>query len=229
MRSVVSLSVANQEIVSVFERKVNKKSSFIEQVTLKLGLMVRQSMKGNVKALVALSKLKERILDEIDAIFDESDKYEGMIEKRSGNRNKTTVNFINRFNVEMNCSNEIGFSLIELFYEFDALISKLKHFRLLGGFEDNEAFYAVKSKIQKKLNTLLTSIVISPSNKLSAITVDEFIQNPNFDVLPIEDLNILINSLNASYAPGYSPRVREQHVINLKRIEQEQPNQLKTA
>lgn len=229
MRSIVTISLANHELATLFERRLSGNRLFMDQVTLKLGLMVRQCMDGNVQALVSLMHIQEKILNEIDYVFDETDKYQGRIDKRSNSTNRNKVEFTKHFKGKISCSNEISFNLVELFNQYDELISKLKHFLLIGGFEDRVGFFAVKSRYQKRLNRLLSEIVLKRSKQLDPMSLDEYIAKYDGVILPEQERETLIKAINSSFGPAYSPHVKSQKIFKLKKMAGKQLKQSESA
>ncbi|WP_028389302.1 AcaB family transcriptional regulator [Legionella fairfieldensis] len=221
MQATIKLPVVNKETIDVLNRVLPDGRSYLERVYVKIGLLIKASALNNAFALVNLYQLHDEIIN-LSAYFDdEVDKFEGQIEKKK-TINPTKVSFIAQSEHDLPCNNPLACSLYELMVGFDKLLSTLKLLHLSGLLESKAALYQLKERYQKKLNTLLSQIIQTPSTQHYPTSVAELIETPDaFDKTSIR-LDVLIQALDAPYAPGVSAQGLHQMKYKLKQLVQRQ-------
>ena len=215
MQATIHLDIVNKETMNVLNRTLPNNDNYFERVSVKIGLLIKDSLLGNAFALVSLYQLHDEILN-LSACFDDDvDKFEGQIEKKNI-RSLSKVNFVAQYSHDMPYGNALSCALYELIEVFDKLISRLKLLHLSGLLESRAAFYQLKEEYQKKLNALLSKIIQTPSSKRHSATVSELIEDPdNFKTSQISP-HTLKEALDAPYAPGFSPQVLSNLKYQLK-------------
>ncbi len=209
MQATLNLKIVNKETMNVLTRTLPNKANYFERVGVKIGLLIKESLLHNAYALVSLYQLHEEILN-LNAYFDdEIDKFEGQIEKKKV-FDCSKVNFIAQYHYDMPCQDALRLALYELMQGFDKLISTLKLLHLSATLESRSAFYQLKERYQKKLNSLLSEIIQVPSAKIRNITITELIENPETVAHNAINIQVLIKAVNAPYAPELSPQKVQQ-------------------
>lgn len=215
MQTTMRFDIVNKETMNLLKRTLPNKDNYFERVFVKISLLIKDSIKGNAYALVSLYQLQDEILN-LSAYFDdEIDKFEGQIEKKKV-LDPNKINFIAKYHYDLACNNALSLALYELMEGFDKLISTLKLLHLSGSMESRPAFYQLKERYQKKLNTLLSKVIQTPSSKNHSTTVSELIENPGQFNAPQINLHTLKEALDAPYAPGFSPQVLSNLKYKLK-------------
>lgn len=215
MQATMQLNIVNKETMKLLNRTLPNKDNYFDRVCVKIGLLIKDSLLSNAFALVSLYQMHDEILNLSACFDDEADKFEGQLEKKKS-LDPGKVNFISRYDYDMPCGNALFCTLYELIEGFDKLISRLKLLHVSGLLESRGAFYQLKEGYQKKLNTLLSQIIKTPSSKHHSISVSELIDNPDqFNTYKIS-LNTLKEALDAPYAPGLSPQILSNLKYKLK-------------
>lgn len=210
MRATVVLNLANNESHHFFSKRLKNNDTLYESAIRKINLLLKKSIDYNACALLKVIELDEKIKKSTDYLFDELDKFEGQLEKRQFPGAKK-VTFITKPSPDISCSNALNVSLIEWIEVFDKLISTLKLLQLSGCFESIDAFYSVKRRYQKHANKLLSAISLSSCASMPNESIKEVIASTDD-----YEWQRLYDALQSSYAPGFSPSLRNQLLYQLK-------------
>lgn len=212
MTTTVTLKLSNVEVYRLFTRELKEGANFYEQVMNKLSGLLRCCKEKRVEAFLRVHQLSQEISRTTEYMYDELDKFEGILEKKKHLAGKKFT-FNPAYFPEVRFDSGIACSLVELFEVYDHLISLLKLLRVAGCFSNDDDYFNNLRRYFKKINRLLSLLLLTSVNKLFPITFEDLLnQSKGYeDHVAIHgplDSALLLKAIHSHVVPRLEEKIR---------------------
>jgi len=224
MKATKELHLVNKETARIFTRKISSQRFFMTAVITRVNGLIHDCVLGKILALVEASKINDLICTTTEELYDEIDKFEGLLERRN-NFDHTKVKFMTQFKQEISCGSEININISNMIEAFDSLISIIKLVHLSDGFDSQATCFDVIKNIQKKINIMLGSIINLKATKNSQSNICDILNsNSNEDYIRVveKNLSIILKAMESTYAPAINRSIKTQIIFRLKKLQIQQ-------
>lgn len=213
MTTTIKLTLCNREVYRVFTRELKEGELFYEQVMNKLSGLLRCCQEGRVEAFLRIYQLNNEVSRIVEYIYDEIDKFEGVIDKKKQLAGKEFA-FKPVYFPEVRFDSGLACNLVELFEVYDRLISVLKVLRAAGCFTNDDDYFANLRRYFKKINQLLSKLLLTSVSKLSPISLGEILNNtPEYEAYVAEqgpiDCSLLFKAIHSHVVPRLEEKIRQ--------------------
>lgn len=213
MTTTVTLNLCNIEVYRLFTRELSEGKLFYEQLMNKISGLLKCCQERRVEAFLQVYQLQCEVSRTTEYIYDEIDKFEGVIDKKKHLAGKHFT-FKPLHFPEARFDSGIACSLVELFEVYDRLISVLKVLRVSGCFSHDDDYFANLRRYFKTINRLLSGLLLTSVSKLSPLVFDEVLTNaPTYQDYvasqgPI-DCALLLKAFHSQALPRIEDKIRQ--------------------
>lgn len=153
MKVTITLNLKTREVYQLFQRKMQDGRFFMDAIFHKINLLSCRT-----ECSLAMEQIKLSLLELTQKFDDESDFFEGILEKKE--YKKITVHYEKNFHPVVNVTHLIHGYLIDFVKVYDCLIATLKLLLLAGCFLNEKDYYSHVKIRQKLANQMLSGIIL---------------------------------------------------------------------
>lgn len=213
MTTTVKLTLSNFEVYRLFTRDIKEGVNFYQQLMNKVASLLKCCKEHRVDAFLNLYQMNETIHQVITFFYDEIDKLEGVLEKKKYLAGKQ-VTFKPVYFPEARLDSGIACTLVELFEVYDRLISQLKLLRAAGCFAQDDDYFNNLRRYFKKVNQLLSTLLLTPMNKLHQITLADVLNNTDAYTAHVTlygafDWAVFYKAIHSNVVPRIEEKIRK--------------------
>lgn len=150
MKIVVTLNLANREVLHLFSRKMDGKRLFMDALLHKFNKVMGVCQESIHQIEQMLSELSHQFERDI-MVYSEL-----LAHKQSPSIQSTAA--IRQFHPEIIVCNQLGMQLVKLIEAYDCWMTTLKLLRVTMGFEQEEDYYVNIRRGQREINRALGKI-----------------------------------------------------------------------
>jgi len=162
MKIIVTLNLANREVVHLFSRKIDGKRLFMNTLLHKFNKVISACQES--------LHLIEQMLAELSHQFERDIMVYSALLARKQSLSMQSTEVIRQFHPKIIVCNQLGMQLVTLIEVYDCWMTTLKLLRLAGGFEQEADYYVNIHRGQREINRALGKIIsislsLSPKNQ----------------------------------------------------------------
>lgn len=161
MKKTIELDLKNREVYQLFERKIKGNRLFIDAVLHKLNQVSRHSSPQSTTDINIHQRIEHTLLQITQEFIDEIQRFEQVLRKKQEHDDPTNT-LVLSFKSQITINNTLDVKLIDFIKSYDTLVAILKCLQLTGCFATHETFFINTKRIQRSVNLVLSTIVLTP-------------------------------------------------------------------
>lgn len=161
MKKTIELHLKNREVYQLFERKIKGNRLLIDMVLHKLNQIACQYPSQLTNGIDNHHKIEHTLLKATQEFMDEIQRFEQVLRKKREHDDLTNT-IVLSFKSQITLNNTLDVKLIDFIRSYDTLVTILKCLQLTGCFATYESFFINTKRIQKSVNLVLSTIVLTP-------------------------------------------------------------------